>query len=285
MTLTEDLISQDSEQDVTRLLLSMQEIIATIRYISGLILTFAIFQHFPSHDLECPHPMCDDQLVTHCNQVWLDKVVRSRALHMIVTSSASSVIEVEPELQGNLVLALDPLSLSPGAGGLATSSFAVWRRAPTSLEDPEDHSSVLRPSDQLCVGGLAVFGHQTRVILAGRGGVSEYILDRRLGGLVTSPTPSQPQSSDTRPLIRSLPRSESSVNSELSELVSRATSRLSSSISEVVTSRTGLAGVDCLGVITQGGLWLSDGLGLLYHATPLALIGWHKKLDNNNNNR
>ena len=33
MTLTEDLISQDSEQDVTRLLLSMQEIIATIRYI------------------------------------------------------------------------------------------------------------------------------------------------------------------------------------------------------------------------------------------------------------
>ena len=33
MTLTEDLISQDSEQDITRLLLSMQEIIATIRYI------------------------------------------------------------------------------------------------------------------------------------------------------------------------------------------------------------------------------------------------------------
>ena len=215
--------------------------------------------------------MCPDQLVAQCNQVWLDKVVRSRAVHMIVTSRASSVIEVEPELQGNLILALDPLSLSPGASGLATSSFAVWRRAPASLEDPEDHSSVLRPSDQLEVGGLAVFGHQTRVILAGRGGVSEYIMDRRLGGLVTSP--SQPQSSDPRALIISLPRSESKLNPELSELVSRARSRLTSSVSEVVTSRTGLAGVDSLGVISQGGLWLSDGLGLLYHATPLALIG------------
>ena len=217
--------------------------------------------------------MCPDQLVAQCNQVWLDKVVRSRAVHMIVTSRASSVIEVEPELQGNLVLALDPLSLSPGASGLATSSFAVWRRAPASLDDPEDHSSVLRPSDKLEVGGLAVFGHQTRVILAGRGGVSEYIMDRRLGGLVTSPTPSQPQSSDPRALIMSLPRSESKLNPQLSELVSRARSRLTSSVSEVVTSRTGLAGVDSLGVISQGGLWLSDGLGLLYHATPLALIG------------
>ena len=213
--------------------------------------------------------MCPDQLVSQCNQTWLDRVVRSRALHMIVTSSASSVLEVEPELQGSLVLALDPLSIQPGAAGLATSSFAVWRRAPASQEDSDDDSSVLRTSDQLEVGGLAVFGHQTRVILAGRGGVTEYILDRALGGLVTSQPPSQP-----RPLIMSLTRSDSKLDSELAELVTRAKARLSSSLSEVVTMRTGLAGADSLGVISQGGLWLSDGqLGLLYHATPLALIG------------
>ena len=213
--------------------------------------------------------MCPDQLVSQCNQTWLDRVVKSRALHMIVTSSASSVLEVEPELQGSLVLALDPLSIQPGAAGLATSSFAVWRRAPASQEDSDDDSSVLRPSDQLEVGGLAVFGHQTRVILAGRGGVTEYILDRALGGLVTSQPPSQP-----RPLIMSLTRSDSKLHSELAELVTRAKARLSSSLSEVVTMRTGLAGADSLGVISQGGLWLSDGqLGLLYHATPLALIG------------
>ena len=103
----------------------------------------------------------------------------------------------------------------------------------------------------------------------GRGGVTEYILDRALGGLVTSQPPSQP-----RPLIMSLTRSDSKLDSELAELVTRAKARLSSSLSEVVTMRTGLAGADSLGVISQGGLWLSDGqLGLLYHATPLALIG------------
>ena len=223
-----------------------------------------------SHDLESPHLMAHDQLVTRCNQTWLDRVVTSRALHMIVTSSATSVLEVEPELQGSLVLALDPLSLQPGVAGLATSSFAVWRRSPASLEDTEDDSSVLRSSDQLEVGGLAVFGHKTLVILAGRGGVTEYILDRGLGALVTS----QPPPSVPRPLVMSLPRSDPKQDSELSELVTRAKARLSSSLSEVVTSRTGLAGVDSLGVISQGGLWLSDGqLGLLYHATPLALIG------------
>ena len=212
-------------------------------------------------------------MVAQCNQTWLARVVRSRALHMIVTSAAASVLEVEPELQGDLVLVLDPLSLAPGASGLATSSFAVWRRAPVSLEDPEDTGAVLRPGDQLEVGGLAVFGPQTRVILAGRGGVSEYIMDRRLGGLVTSPP--QPPPSDPRPLISSLPKSsESKLDPEAAELLARATSRLSSSISDVVTSRTGLAGVDSLGVMAQGGLWLSDAnLGLLYHAVPLALIG------------
>ena len=34
-SLTEDLISQDSEQDITRLLLSVQEIIARIRYLDS----------------------------------------------------------------------------------------------------------------------------------------------------------------------------------------------------------------------------------------------------------
>ena len=85
---------------------------------------------------------------------------------------------------------------------------------------------------------------------------------------------SQPPPSEPRPLIISLPRSDSKLDSELAELVTRAKARLSSSLSEVVTMRTGLAGADSLGVISQGGLWLSDGrLGLLYHATPLALIG------------
>ena len=64
---------------------------------------------------------------------------------MIVTRSATSVLEVEPELQGSLILALDPLSLSPGVRGLATSSFAVWRRLPAS-EDSEDGWSKMSPS-------------------------------------------------------------------------------------------------------------------------------------------
>ena len=185
---------------------------------------------------------------------------------MIVTRSATSVLEVEPELQGSLILALDPLSLSPGIRGLATSSFAVWRRLPAS-EDSED-GCVLRASDTLEVGGLAVFGHQTRVILAGRGGVSEYSLDRRLGGLMTSPPQPRPE---PRPLILSL--SSEIIKPEMSDIVSRARSRLSS-LTGSLTSRTGLPGVDSLGVMGQGGLWLSDAdLGLLYHATPLALIG------------
>ena len=52
---------------------------------------------------------------------------RSREAGLLVSRLAASVIEVEPELQGNLVVAFDPLSVAP-CQQLAASTFGVWRR-------------------------------------------------------------------------------------------------------------------------------------------------------------
>ena len=49
----------------------------------------------------------------------------------------------------------------------------------------------------------------------------------------------------------------------------------------MVSRRTGLAGVDSVAVIRNGGLWVSDNtLGLLHQAVPLAFIGTITKVSN-----
>ena len=43
------------------------------------------------------------------NQVWLDQLVRSGAACLLISSEAASVIEVDPQAQGQFVVAFSPL--------------------------------------------------------------------------------------------------------------------------------------------------------------------------------
>ena len=111
-TLTEQLIRQSLNTDISRLILTVQNIVINI-----------------SDTLQDPDQqnVSQQQLLSQCNQVWLDKIVKSAAVHMILTRCATSVIEVDQEHQGDLVLAVDPLSCGAVPGTLAASSFAAWR--------------------------------------------------------------------------------------------------------------------------------------------------------------
>ena len=67
-----------------------------------------------------PHP------TAHCNQVWLEKLVRSGCVHLLVSRLANAVIEVEQEHQGELVVAFDPLSLLSRSSLAASVTFGIW---------------------------------------------------------------------------------------------------------------------------------------------------------------
>ena len=111
-TLTEQLIRQSLNTDISRFILTVQNIVINI-----------------SETLQDPDQqnVSQQQLLSQCNQIWLDKIIKSHAVHMIVTRCASSVIEVDQEHQGGLVVAVDPLSCGATPGTVAPSTFAAWR--------------------------------------------------------------------------------------------------------------------------------------------------------------
>ena len=103
-------------------------------------------------------------------------------------------------------------------------------------QDQSGTSSVLQPGRELLAAGLALYGVRTRLVLAGEGGANQYLLDKGVGEFIVEKPLTAP------PLI-------------------------------VQYQHTGLAALDCYGVMVGGGLWVSQaGLGLLYHAVPLAFI-------------
>ena len=246
-TLTEQLLRPDTAPEhleLARLLLAVQTAVAR---------TAQLLARAPA---SAP---AAGQLEAQCNQLWLEQLVRSGAVQLVATRSAASVLEVEPEQQGGLLLALDPLSRGP-ACGLATSSFSVWTSAGTGA------GAGAWPGGGLVCGGVAVYGAATQLTLAAGGGVTCYRLEPGLGQLVAEPGPAPRPA----PALASLPAS--APDSELAAAVRRHLAHCRPGAGAGL--RTGLAAVDSLAVIRGGGAWLSDpALALLYHATPLAFIG------------
>ena len=242
-TLTEQLLRPDTAPEhleLARLLLAVQTAVARTAQLLA----------------RAPAPAAG-QLEAQCNQLWLEQLVRSGAVQLVATRSAASVLEVEPEQQGGLLLALDPLSRGP-ACGLATSSFSVWTSAGTGAG--------AWPGGGLVCGGVAVYGAATQLTLAAGGGVTCYRLEPGLGQLVAEPGPAPRPA----PALASLPAP--APDSELAAAVRRHLAHCRPGAGAGL--RTGLAAVDSLAVIRGGGAWLSDpDLALLYHATPLAFIG------------
>ena len=244
-TLTEQLLSPDTAPEhleLARLLLAVQTAVARTAQLLA----------------RAPAPAAG-QLEAQCNQLWLEQLVRSGAVQLLATRSAASVLEVEPEQQGGLLLALDPLSRGP-ACSLAASSFSVWTSAGTGA------GAGAWPGGGLVCGGVAVYGAATQLTLAAGGGVTCYRLEPGLGQLVAEPGPAPRPA----PALASLPAP--APDSELAAAVRRHLAHCRPGAGAGL--RTGLAAVDSLAVIRGGGAWLSDpALALLYHATPLAFIG------------
>ena len=171
LSLTEELLSQGLESDLTRIILTVQSVVNII-----------------NNKLRSLHSDSEEQLVSWANQVWLDKLIKSRyviislisaglmvvdvrTVKMIVTRVATSKLEVESEHQGDLLVALDPLTVGRALHQAASSSFAVWSR------DGWEGESVM-------CAGLVTYGLVTRLLIGGEAGTSLYQLDPGLGQLV-----------------------------------------------------------------------------------------------------
>ena len=123
---------------------------------------------------------------------------------------------------------------------------------------------MLSSSEDVVCAGLIIYGHQTRVYLAAEAGCTEYMLDRRQGQLVmvscntgNSGHVSLPHTNNYTPIIEN----------QLQKLRPRL--RESSQY-----SRTGVAGVDMITAVKNGGCFVSDqDLYHLHQAVPLAFIG------------
>ena len=135
VSLTEELLGQNMESDLTRIILTVQSVVNII-----------------SNKLRSAHCDTSDQLVTWANQVWLDKLIKSRAVKMIITKMASSMLEVDIEYQGpdTVLVAFDPLTVGQGLDMVASSSFAVWRRGQSESED-EDQVVTVEAEAELSV--------------------------------------------------------------------------------------------------------------------------------------
>ena len=154
LSLTEELLGQGLESDLTRIILTVQSVVNII-----------------NNKLRSLHSDSEEQLVSWANQVWLDKLIKSRTVKMIVTKVASSKLEVESEHQGHLLVAVDPLTVGRGLHQAASSSFAVWSREGWEGET-------------VMCAGLVTFGLVTRLLIGGEAGTSLYQLDPGLGQLV-----------------------------------------------------------------------------------------------------
>ena len=168
-TLTEELLGQDLESDLTRIILTVQSVVNII-----------------NNKLSSDHSDSAEQLVTWANQVWLDKLIKSRAVRMMVTKLASSMLEVDTENQGQdcVLVAFDPLTLGQGLDLVASSTFAVWRRCRSEEVGEESISDLFGDSESLICGGLITYGMMTRALIGGQTGASLYHLEQ--GQLVTA---------------------------------------------------------------------------------------------------
>ena len=72
LSLTEELLSQGMESELTRIILSVQSVVNII-----------------NNKLRSVHSDSEDQLISWANQVWLDKLIKSR--FVIISSSCGSV--------------------------------------------------------------------------------------------------------------------------------------------------------------------------------------------------
>jgi len=151
-TLSEELIRESAHGGVPRLLLAVQGIVRSVNQ-----LVRAVPQ--PTH------------AQTQANQAWLAGLARSGEVGLLVSASASSVIEVEPEVNGDFLVAFDPLTFGSG-GLLASSTFGVWQKG-------QGDNPALLPGSLLLASGVAIYGLVTQLVVAAAGGASSYLLDQR----------------------------------------------------------------------------------------------------------
>ena len=115
---------------------------------------------------------------------------------------------------------------------------------------------------QLVCAGLVIYGHQTRVWLAGDSGCSQYILDRRVGQLVTI-IPEQETNGNT-PLLSTPDTFDTAIREKVDMWSKRSAGKI---------KRRGFPSVDFVKVLRNSGVWVSDpDMGLLYSALPMAFI-------------
>ena len=178
-TLAEELVEEAGEvEGLPVLLLAIQGVVRGVGRLVGAV------------------PPLED-LPSSCDRAWLEGLARCAQVGLLVSSRASSVIEVDQErrgVKGGFVVAFDPVSLE-GSGVAAASTFGVWRRG----------DSVLAPGRELVAAGLVTYGATTQLVLGGGGGASRYLLDSRGEFLHQGPVLIPPTGALLPPVPSSLP--------------------------------------------------------------------------------
>ena len=135
-------------------------------------------------------------------------------------------------------------------------------------EDQSGTSSVLQPGRELLAAGLALFGIRTRLVLAGEGGANQYLLDKGVGEFILEKPLTAPPLIRTGEQVILATAAPDCFEDPFDGLVKKLKTE-----NIVRYQHTGLAALDCYEVMVGGGLWVGQaGLGLLYHAVPLAFI-------------
>jgi len=199
---------------------------------------------------------------TEANQAWLAGLARSGEVGLMVSASASSVIEVEPELHGDFLVAFDPLSFGSG-GLLASSTFGVWHKG-------QGDCPALVPGSLLLVSGVVTYGLVTQLVIAGAGGASQYLLDQK-GEFLFKGRLSHHSSSSISSNAGSINFSSSSTmnDDDLKDLKDR---KDHDDVMELKDLRNTLPALSCLMALEKGQTASVGALPLLTTAAPLAFL-------------
>lgn len=101
------------------------------------------------------------------NEVFINSLLNSHKVAIMVSEENEKAIEVDLDKQGKYVVAFDPLDGSSNIDANVSigSIFAIWKRV-TETGKPANESDVLRDGNGIVAAGYCLYGSSVHLLLA-----------------------------------------------------------------------------------------------------------------------
>ncbi|KRX08806.1 hypothetical protein PPERSA_08910 [Pseudocohnilembus persalinus] len=132
------------------------------------------------------------------NEVFVNALVNSNKVAIMVSEEDEKQIEVDLNKQGKYVVSFDPLDGSSNIDANVSigSIFAIWKRQ-TEQGTPANEKDYLRDGNGIIASGYCLYGSSVHLLLAMKGHVNGFTLDPSIGEFImTHPDikfPTKPQ--------------------------------------------------------------------------------------------